>query len=98
MSENIPQEKLVDRDSVSELLDKNLTYILKLAEAENLSDNQAVFSMTESIADAMIRTERPEFLDYLSTSAIKHATEKGAERIEKAIDAFISRYSEGSQK
>jgi hypothetical protein len=92
--ENVPQEKIVDRERVSEMLDTNTAYVKKLAEDENMSDEEAVAAIANVIADTMIQTERPEFLDYLDTSAKKHATEKGRERLERAITSFIDKYSE----
>ena len=94
MNEAAHQEKIIDKDEVAELLDKSIAFVQRLAEAENISDEEAVDAIARIIEDTMINTERPEFLDHISTSVIKHASENGKKRLNAAIDKFINKFSQ----
>ena len=95
MSEKAIQEKLIDKDKLAELLDANLAFIVKLAEAENVDDKDEedlIKSIARIIEDTMAKTDRPEFLDYLDKSAVKHASDKGKKRLIAGIDAYTNKF------
>lgn len=93
MSEKVFQEKVINRDKLAELLDKSLAFILKIAEADGIDEEEAVKSIARTIEEVINKTDRPEFLDYLDTSAVKHASDKGKKRLTAAIDAYTNKFS-----
>ena len=93
MSEKVFQEKVIERDKLAELLDKSLAFILKVAEAENLDEEEAVKSIARTIEEVINKTDRPEFLAYLDTSAVKHASDRGKRRLIAGIDAYTDKFS-----
>ena len=94
MNEKPAQEKVIDREKLAELLDKSLTFIVKLSEAENIDEEEAINSIARTIEETMARTDRPEFLDYLDTSAVKHASETGKRRLTAAIEMYTNKFSQ----
>ncbi len=94
MSENVLQEKVIDRDKLAELLDINVAFIVKVAEAENLDEVDAIKSIARIIEETMAKTDRPEFLDYLDTSVVKHVSDNGKKRLIAAMDAYTNKFSQ----
>lgn len=89
--ESIPKQK-----SQEEILDEGLAFALKLAQAENISDEEAVTAIAETIEKTMKSTGRPEFMERLDPGAFHSETklisEKAKERLEKALNRFTDKF------
>ncbi len=87
-----PKESSDPREVLSEYLDKNLAFVLKLAQAENLEDAEAIPSMARIIGEVTKKTG-PDFMARLSGGENQSTTKllpvEARERLDKAIDAFI---------
>ena len=94
MNEAPHQETIIDKDKVAELLDKSIAFVQRLAEAENISDDEAVDAIAKTIEDTMINTDRPEFLDHIDTSVVKHASENGKKRLIAGMEKFLSQFAQ----
>jgi hypothetical protein len=84
----------VNREELALLLDKSLDFIVKLSEAENINEEEAIKSIARTIEDTMARTDRPEFLYYLDTSTVKRASETGKRRLIASIDMYTDKFSQ----
>lgn len=80
-----------------EVLDKNLAFVLRLAEADVPDEGELIRNISGIIEKTMKETNRPEFLDRIDPGAYHSKTkllsERGRERLNKAIDMFTNKFN-----
>ena len=89
--ESLPKQK-----SQEEILDRGLAYALRVAQAENITDEEAIVTIANTVEETMRLTGRPEFMDRLDPDAFhsdtKFLSENAKNRLEKGLERYIAKF------
>ncbi|MEI6480232.1 MAG: hypothetical protein WCO12_01785 [bacterium] len=89
--ESLPQQK-----SQEEILNRGLAYALRVAQAENITDEEAVITIANTVEETMRLTGRPEFMDSLDPgtfhSETKFLSENAKKRLGEGLERYIAKF------
>ena len=85
--ELIPKQKTQE-----EILDGGLAYALKVAQAENITDEEAIVTIANTVEETMRLTGRPEFMDRLDPGTFHSDTKSLSENAKNRLDEGLERY------
>ena len=85
--ESSPKQK-----TQAEILDRALAYALKVAQAENITDEDAIVTIEKTVEETMRLTGRPEFMDRLDPGALHVETKRLSENAKKRLDEGLEKY------
>ncbi|MEI8337938.1 MAG: hypothetical protein WCF92_02200 [bacterium] len=86
-------EGISNIDNQAEILDRNLSFVLKLAQAENISDEEAVEGIETTIKKTIEETGRPEFIDRIDPGTFHSETKLISDKAKNRLNIALEKYT-----
>lgn len=89
--ESYPKQKTQE-----EILDEGLVYAIRLAQAGNITDEEAIEHIAKTAEETMRLTGRPEFMDRLDPDTFhletKQLDEDAKRRLGEGLERYIAKF------